>query len=124
MPLNLFYTMVQKSQKWPKTQIKGGGGPGFRVAHSSYRVDKVIALQSIFFLLSQVGSDWLKSSLPLFWQAGLSQTISSLVEQHIVEQEPVSFSSFLLCMVQTVQAASRCGVCRLHGSDPQFVSTG
>ena len=27
MPLYLFYTMVQKSQKWPKTQIKGGGGP-------------------------------------------------------------------------------------------------
>ena len=25
MPLNFFYTMVQKSQKWPKTQIKGGG---------------------------------------------------------------------------------------------------
>ena len=24
MPLNLFYTMVQKSQKWPKTQMKGG----------------------------------------------------------------------------------------------------
>ena len=24
MPLNLFYTMVQKSLKWPKTQIKGG----------------------------------------------------------------------------------------------------
>ena len=24
MPLNLFYTMVQKIQKWPKTQIKGG----------------------------------------------------------------------------------------------------
>ena len=24
MPLNLFYIMVQKSQKWPKTQIKGG----------------------------------------------------------------------------------------------------
>ena len=24
MPLNLFYTMVQKSQKWPNTQIKGG----------------------------------------------------------------------------------------------------
>ena len=24
MPLNLFYTMVQKSRKWPKTQIKGG----------------------------------------------------------------------------------------------------
>ena len=25
MPLNIFYTMVQKSQEWPKTQIKGGG---------------------------------------------------------------------------------------------------
>ena len=24
MPLNVFYTMVQESQKWPKTQIKGG----------------------------------------------------------------------------------------------------
>ena len=24
MPLDFFYTMVQKSQKWPKTQIKGG----------------------------------------------------------------------------------------------------
>ena len=23
MPLYLFYTMVQKSRKWPKTQIKG-----------------------------------------------------------------------------------------------------
>ena len=28
MPLNLVYTMVQKSQKWPKTQNqRGGGGP-------------------------------------------------------------------------------------------------
>ena len=25
MPLYLFYTMVQKSQKWPKTQNQGGG---------------------------------------------------------------------------------------------------
>ena len=24
MPLDLFYTMVQQSQKWPKTQINGG----------------------------------------------------------------------------------------------------
>ena len=31
MPLYLFYTMVQKSQKWPKTQIKGGGGPALTV---------------------------------------------------------------------------------------------
>ena len=33
MPLNLFYTMVQKSQKWPKTQIKGGG-PALRLLWS------------------------------------------------------------------------------------------
>ena len=25
MPLDLFYTVVQQSQKWPKTQIRGGG---------------------------------------------------------------------------------------------------
>ena len=31
MSLNLFYTMVQKSQKWPKTQIKGG--PALNTAH-------------------------------------------------------------------------------------------
>ena len=35
MPLNLFYNMVQKSQKWPKTQIKGGGGPALRPATTS-----------------------------------------------------------------------------------------
>ena len=29
MPLNLFYTMVQKSQKWPKTQIKVGPALNF-----------------------------------------------------------------------------------------------
>ena len=29
MPLNVFYTMVQKSKKWPKTQIKGGGSSNF-----------------------------------------------------------------------------------------------
>ena len=28
MPLDLFYTMVQKRQKWPKTQIKGGSCQG------------------------------------------------------------------------------------------------
>ena len=31
MPLNLFYTVVQKSQKWPKTQIKGGPALKLRV---------------------------------------------------------------------------------------------
>ena len=34
MPLNLFYTMVPKSQKWPKTQIKGG--PALK-RHSPHR---------------------------------------------------------------------------------------
>ena len=34
MPLYLFYTMVQKSQKWPKTQIKGGGGPALIKIHT------------------------------------------------------------------------------------------
>ena len=31
----LFYTMVQKSQKWPKTQIKGGGSC-LKVARDSF----------------------------------------------------------------------------------------
>ena len=26
VPLYFFYTIVQKRQTWPKTQIKGGGG--------------------------------------------------------------------------------------------------
>ena len=29
MPLYLFYTMVQKSQKWPKTQMIGGPALNF-----------------------------------------------------------------------------------------------
>ena len=36
MPLNLFYTMVQKSQKWPKTQIKGGGGPALNTRKHTF----------------------------------------------------------------------------------------
>ena len=35
MPLYLFYTMVQKSQKWPKTQTKRGGGGGSCLKGSS-----------------------------------------------------------------------------------------
>ena len=38
MPLYLFYTMVQKSQKWPKTQIKGGG-PALTTKHDWARMD-------------------------------------------------------------------------------------
>ena len=35
MPLYFFYTMVQKSQKWPKTQIKGGSCLKSGLPHSS-----------------------------------------------------------------------------------------
>ena len=46
MPLYLFYTMVQKSQKWPKTQIKGQGsktqikGPALNFCWSFYGVNQ------------------------------------------------------------------------------------
>ena len=39
MPLNLFYTTVQKSQKWPKIQIKGGGGPALTTTTTKNIVD-------------------------------------------------------------------------------------
>ena len=45
MPLNLFYTMVQKSQKWPKTQIKGG--PALTLYHPRFCIQK-----SYIFLLA------------------------------------------------------------------------
>ena len=41
MPLNLFYTMMQKSQKWPKTQIKGGGGGSCLNNVSSTVINKI-----------------------------------------------------------------------------------
>ena len=64
MPLNLFYTMVQKSQKWPKTQIKGGpaltSGLGiiWAVTFSTHCSEqkKVINLRG----LNQVNSTWKK----------------------------------------------------------------
>ena len=37
MRLYFFYTMVQKSQKLPKTQIKGGGGPALRHFRATIR---------------------------------------------------------------------------------------
>ena len=36
MPVKFFYTMVQKSQKWPKTQIKGG--PALRLTSKMYTI--------------------------------------------------------------------------------------
>ena len=44
MPLNLFYTMVQKSQKWPKTQIKGVLPQG--VQRHYYRVGSHLKFQT------------------------------------------------------------------------------
>ena len=41
MPLNLFYTMVQKSQKWPKTQIKGGSCLKLRLRPHVYVFKKI-----------------------------------------------------------------------------------
>ena len=53
MPLNFFYTMVQKSQKWPKTQIKGG--PALNQARGRARALWSWMLESRFvqFLLQQ-----------------------------------------------------------------------
>ena len=43
MPLYLFYTMVQKSQKWPKTQIKGGGGPALTRVYKNKSMHRLIS---------------------------------------------------------------------------------
>ena len=38
MPLYFFYIMVQKSQKWPKTQIKGGPALSFNESEQTKTV--------------------------------------------------------------------------------------
>ena len=48
MPLYLFYTMVQKSQKWPKTQIKGGGGSCLKGS-----MERSLLLSAIFLIFTQ-----------------------------------------------------------------------
>ena len=50
MSLNFFYTMVQKSQKWPKTQIKGGGGggPALNMHHAGIRQHSSFQKKPIF----------------------------------------------------------------------------
>ena len=50
MPLYFFYTMVQKSQKWPKTQIKGG--PALTLCEATARSTKLRKMQfykSVFY---------------------------------------------------------------------------
>ena len=44
MPLDLFYTMVQKSQKWPKTQIKGSCLNTLPIAKNSFHQALIIFL--------------------------------------------------------------------------------
>ena len=45
MPLNVFYTMVQKSQKWPKTQIKGGPALSFSGIKSRCKSSWMVCLR-------------------------------------------------------------------------------
>ena len=59
MPLYLFYATVQKSQKWPKTQIKGGGG-GPALRHH-YRA-RNWTFDENHFVVSSSSSFWNASS--------------------------------------------------------------
>ena len=54
MPLYLFYTMVQKSQKWPKTQIKGGSC--LKVVRDSFGSNKMCQFfcQNLLFMAQAV----------------------------------------------------------------------
>ena len=58
MPLNVFYTMVQKSQKWPKTQIKGGpalsSGKYFFIAMASSMCNLRTSLLRTCFKMEKV----------------------------------------------------------------------
>ena len=50
IPLYFFYTMVQKGQKWPKTQINGGGGgPALTALISALTILKKVAMVNIFY---------------------------------------------------------------------------
>ena len=53
MPLNLFYTMVQKSQKWPKPKSRGGG-PALIALSSHFALPQTLysSKQLAFFALS------------------------------------------------------------------------
>ena len=55
MPLNASHTMVHKSQKWPKTQIKRGGGGGSRISVSgSCWVYGIIIIKQIHTFTSNI----------------------------------------------------------------------
>ena len=80
MPLYLFYTMVQKSQKWPKTQIKGG--PALK--HQFRR--------QYFFNLRMRHHIWyLQLNWKTFSPFGFSRTVLRL--RRVPRIEPSSFRS-------------------------------
>ena len=65
MPLNLFYTMVQKSQKWPKTQIKGGSCLNFIVCRpylTDFRETTFILTEGRCFQVSWWGGGLISST--------------------------------------------------------------
>ena len=97
MPLSLFYTMVQKSQKWPKTQIKGGSC--LKIVKwerlEKYLIDGVFSLKkmsgrvsTLTLSLRQTSSTpSLKNGLPLITSGGRSlYTIHSVRDSHLLIQ--------------------------------------
>ena len=74
MPLYLFYTMVLKSQKWPKTQIKGGPAlvyfvfPDQCIARSSVE-NEIREKPPGPWQYDQINNKWLPD-LCLFWGRG------------------------------------------------------
>ena len=58
MPLYLFYTMVQKSQKWPKTQIKGGSCDNFPASSQSSPKTEMPRTKLPYFFSGNPTSCW------------------------------------------------------------------
>ena len=73
MPLNFFYTTVQKSQKWPKTQIKGG--PALRVRSDCDQDGRPCDQATMRLWPSRSHCDhdsawpWLWAGFPRIWQS-------------------------------------------------------
>ena len=103
MPLYLFYTMVQKSQKWPKTQIKGGPAlkqhlkcvtPYLLPFEYKWKVPK--SLGKLIFLYNLI---WLQPAAKHCWSTAprMGQRPGELVEAPFTQSEyslTFSLSSF------------------------------
>ena len=74
MPLYLFYTMVQKSQKWPKTQIKGG--PALSCFVSLAFCTRLYIKLASFRQLSSFSSLYLNTVIHFYFGADLISIIS------------------------------------------------